>query len=218
MNHFPWNAFLLGAGVVLAGFGLLALNSLCSPAARRRGKRAHFAPRFRNQRPRHDAHRRELSRARRPLSDDSIGSLSSSSGSSRRRRERVSTRRALLTWVDFAGSRNTRSSSTSTACTRSRAIRRRSRCRFSRSGSAGSRSRSRTLSLLPLLIGGWYLYSWLEEELELVPVFAERYREYSRATPRMVPSPDALAHWIAEGSAVNRPAQLSPKGGSEERK
>src|SRR3972149_4269738 len=42
MTYFDWPSFFLGAVAVIAGFGLLALNSFWSPAIRRRGKTAHW--------------------------------------------------------------------------------------------------------------------------------------------------------------------------------
>ena len=40
---------------------------------------------------------------------------------------------------------------------------------------------------LPLWVLCWFAYTWFEEELELVPVFGERYRNYRETTPRLWP-------------------------------
>jgi protein-S-isoprenylcysteine O-methyltransferase Ste14 len=67
------------------------------------------------------------------------------------------------------------------------------------------------LALLPLWVAAWYLYSWLEEVLELVPVFGDRYREYSRVTPRMFPSPELLADWILDRVTLFRRVPASTR-------
>ncbi len=206
MNDFPWNAFLLGAGAALAGFGLLALNSFCSPTARRHGKRAHFLLGFGINglgmtliaasslglavlSPRLDWE---------PFVFVGIIAAAAGAGLYAASASHVGRLRRLKEYsieleVDglYAVTRHPQALAMSLLAI----------------GLGGLSQSIPYLSLLPLLIGGWYLYSWLEEELELVPVFAERYREYSRATPRMVPSPELLAHWIRRGVPRESPGE-----------
>jgi protein-S-isoprenylcysteine O-methyltransferase Ste14 len=215
MADFPWNGFLFGAAGALAGFGLLALNSLCSPAVRRHGKRAHFVVGFlvngvgmtlivasslwlATLAPRLDWE---------PLLF--LGAVAAAAGAALygASATRVGRLRPLSDYtieLDVEGFyaivRHPQALAMSLLAI----------------GLGGLMPSLAYLALLPILIAGWYLYSWLEEELELVPVFAERYREYSRVTPRMIPSPGALADWIVERVAVGR--SLAPKRGSEERR
>lgn len=44
------------------------------------------------------------------------------------------------------------------------------------------------LATLPLWIASWWAYTRLEERLELIPAFGERYLEYARKTPLLIPS------------------------------
>lgn len=55
-------------------------------------------------------------------------------------------------------------------------------------GLAGLSGSVALLGSLPLWTLCWYGYARLEEKLELVPAFGERYREYARETPCLVPS------------------------------
>jgi len=43
------------------------------------------------------------------------------------------------------------------------------------------------LCTLPLWIGFWVAYTYLEERYELIPAFGDRYRRYREGTPRIVP-------------------------------
>jgi protein-S-isoprenylcysteine O-methyltransferase Ste14 len=215
MKDFPWDSFLLGSGAVITGFALLALNSFWSPAVRRYGKRAHFLVGFcvnglgmlliigsslwvAALPPRLDWE---------PLlfigvAAGAAGACLYAASASRVGRLRTLSEYSIELDVEglYAVSRHPQALAMA----------------LSVLGLGGLTQSIPYLALLPLLIGGWYLYSWLEEEFELVPVFGERYREYSRATPRMMPSPGAVADWIVDRVTVMR--SLSPRGGSEERR
>lgn len=56
-------------------------------------------------------------------------------------------------------------------------------------GLAGLSGSVALLGSLPLWVLCWYGYARLEERLELVPAFGERYLAYSRETPCLVPLP-----------------------------
>jgi protein-S-isoprenylcysteine O-methyltransferase Ste14 len=43
------------------------------------------------------------------------------------------------------------------------------------------------LATLPLWIGFWTLYTYIEESSELLPAFGERYRLYRKSVPRLIP-------------------------------
>jgi protein-S-isoprenylcysteine O-methyltransferase Ste14 len=215
MKDFPWDRFLLGAGGALAGFALLALNSFCSPAVRQHGKRAHFLVGFLVNGlgmtlivvcslwlsvlpPRLDWD---------PLLFLGVAAAAAGAAlyaASATRVGRLSTLSEYSIELDVEGlyalSRHPQALAMSLLAI----------------GLGGLSQAIPYLALLPILIAGWYLYSWLEEELELVPVFADRYREYSRVTPRMVPSAGALADLVLERVSVLK--GLTPKGGSEERR
>jgi protein-S-isoprenylcysteine O-methyltransferase Ste14 len=215
MNDFPWDNFFLGAAGALAGFGLLALNSFWSPAVRQRGKRAHFLVGFFvNGMGMTLIVASALWLAMLPPRLDweplvFIGAVAAAAGAALYgvSASRVGRLRPLSDYtveLDVQGLYALARHPQALAMT------------LLAIGLGGLMPSLPYLALLPLLITGWYLYSWLEEELELVPVFAERYREYSRVTPRMIPSPGSFADWIVERVAVMK--NLTPKGGSEERR
>lgn len=52
------------------------------------------------------------------------------------------------------------------------------------------------LLTLPIWVGCWYLYTRLEEELELIPAFGTAYREYRKETPGLLPDPRRLVDWL----------------------
>ncbi len=211
MNYFPWERFLYGAGALLAGFGLLALNSLWSPAVRRRGKRAHWLVGFCV-----NGLGMLLIAAGsfalallpptidwKPLPWIGLAAAALGAGLYLRGASRVGRLKPLSDYSNdldvqglYAFARHPQALAMSLLAI----------------GLGGLSQSIPYLVLLPLLIAGWYVYSWLEEELELVPVFGDRYREYSRVTPRMFPSPEAIADRIVERMS------LSPRGGSEGRR
>jgi len=43
------------------------------------------------------------------------------------------------------------------------------------------------LITLPLWIGFWTAYTYLEEKCELIPAFGEQYQRYREETPRILP-------------------------------
>lgn len=211
MNYFPWERFLFGAGVILAGFGLLALNSLWSPVVRRRGKRAHWLVGFCvNGLGMLLIAAGSLGLALLPPAVDwkplpwiGLAAAVLGAGLYFKGASRVGRLRPLSDYsIDldeqglYALARHPQALAMSLLAI----------------GLGGLSQSIPYLVLLPLVIAGWYVYSWLEEELELVPVFGDRYREYSRVTPRMFPSPEAIADRIVE--SVN----LSLRGGSEGRR
>jgi protein-S-isoprenylcysteine O-methyltransferase Ste14 len=54
-------------------------------------------------------------------------------------------------------------------------------------GLAGLSGSTSLLATLPLWVACWYGYARLEEELELVPAFGEVYRDYIESTPCLIP-------------------------------
>jgi protein-S-isoprenylcysteine O-methyltransferase Ste14 len=68
---------------------------------------------------------------------------------------------------------------------------------FSLAGLSGSLP---LLGSLPLWILCWYVYARLEEKLELVPAFGERYVEYARKTPCLAPTRRTGFRFRAAGS------------------
>ena len=197
MTQFPWESFFLGAAVAVAGFGVLALNSFWSPAARRRGKTAHWLAGFCLNGlgmlligagwfwlvllpPKVDWE---------PLAWIGLATAVAGTGLYLGSAARVGRLRALSNYsieLDVSGlyaiARHPQALALSLLSI----------------GLGGLSQSIPYLVLVPLWIAAWYLYSWLEEVLELVPVFGDRYREYSRTTPRMFPSPEVLADWIVE--------------------
>jgi protein-S-isoprenylcysteine O-methyltransferase Ste14 len=198
MTAIPWESALLGAGTAAAGFGFLALNSWWSPAARRSGKKAHWLlgfcvngagmlligagwfwlallpPRL------------ELPGLR------VLGLAAAGAGGSLylASAARVGRLRALSRYsieLDISGLYSM--------------VRHPQALALSLMGvGLGGLSQSIPyLVLLPHWIALWYLYCWIEERLELLPAFGDRYREYARTTPRMLPS-----LWLLAGSMVGR--------------
>jgi protein-S-isoprenylcysteine O-methyltransferase Ste14 len=47
---------------------------------------------------------------------------------------------------------------------------------------------------LPIWIGFWVLYAYMEERFDLIPSYGSRYQQYCRSTPRLFP---ALKDWKA---------------------
>jgi protein-S-isoprenylcysteine O-methyltransferase Ste14 len=197
MSDFPWEGLFLGGVAAVAGFGLLALNSFCSPAVRRRGKRAHWLLGFGVNglgmvligaswfwlallEPRLDVPVLPWIGSAFALAGGGLYLASAA---------RVGRLRALSRYsidLDVSGLYSL--------------VRHPQALALSVMGvGLGGLSQSIPyLVLLPLWVFAWYHYSWLEEALELVPVFGDRYREYARATPRMFPSVEALADWIVD--------------------
>jgi protein-S-isoprenylcysteine O-methyltransferase Ste14 len=196
MTQFPWESFFLGGGAAAAGFGLLALNSLWSPGVRRRGKTAHWILGF---------------------VVNGLGMVLIGAGWFWLALLRPTLDFPALPWIGFAAAISGLGLYLTSAA---RVGRLRALSRYSidldvsglysivrhpqalalalMGGGLGGLSQSIPyLVLLPLWVGAWYLYSWLEESLELVPAFGERYREYARTTPRMFPSLEAVAYRIA---------------------
>ncbi len=203
MAYFAWQSFLLGAGAAIAGFGLLALNSFWSPAVRRRGKTAHWLVGFGVNGlgmsfigagwfwlallpPKVDWA---------PLPWIGFAAAGAGTGLYLASAARVGRLRALSSYsVDlevsglYSLARHPQALALSLLSI----------------GLGGLSQSIPYLVFLPLWVAAWYVYSWLEEALELVPVFGDRYRDYSRATPRMVPSPEALSNWIVDGVTLFR--------------
>ena len=197
MTHFPWESFFLGEAFAVAGFGLLALNSFCSPAARRGGKTAHWLLGFGLNGlgmsligagwfwlallpPKIDWA---------PLPWIGFAAVAGGTGLYFASAARVGRLRAISSYsieLDVSGlysiARHPQALALSLLAI----------------GVGGLSQSVPFLVVLPLRVAAWYLYSWLEEVLELVPVFGDRYREYTRVTPRMFPSPQVLADWILD--------------------
>jgi protein-S-isoprenylcysteine O-methyltransferase Ste14 len=51
---------------------------------------------------------------------------------------------------------------------------------------------------LPLLAGFWVAYTYFEERFELIPAYGSQYKEYSRATGRLLPSLRTLYDFALE--------------------
>jgi protein-S-isoprenylcysteine O-methyltransferase Ste14 len=210
MTQFPWGSFFIGAGAALAGFGFLALNSLCGPPARRRGKTAHWLLGF---------------------GFNGLGMVLIGAGWSWLALLPPKLEVAALPWIGLAAALAGGGLYFASA---SRVGRLRALSCYSNDldvsgiysvvrhpqalalallgvGLGGLSQAIPCLVLLPLWVVAWYVYSWLEETLELVPVFGERYREYARATPRMVPSPEALADWIVDRVTLFRSVPASTR-------
>jgi len=195
MTNFPWESVLLGAVAAVAGFGILALNSFWSPAVRRRGKTAHWLVGF-------GVNGLGMSLigagwfwlARLPPKADwaplpwiGFAAAGAGTGVYLASAARVGRLRALSNYsieLDVSGLYSIARHPQALALS------------LLSIGLGGLSQSIPYLVLLPLWVAAWYLYSWLEEALELVPVFGDRYREYSRVAPRMFPSPKALADWI----------------------
>ncbi len=197
MDQFSWESFFLGATVVVSGFGLLALNSFWSPASRRRGKTAHWLVGF---------------------GLNGLGMSLIGAGWLWLALQPPQVDLPPLPWIGFAAASAGIALYVASAA---RVGRLRVLSRYSNeldvSGlySIARHPQARALSLLavglgglsqsipflvvlPLWVAAWYVYSLLEEALEMVPVFGDRYREYSRVTPRMFPSLRVLADWIVD--------------------
>jgi Phospholipid methyltransferase len=194
MTNFHWESFFIGAAAAFAGFGLLALNSFWSPAARRRGKSAHWLVGF---------------------GFNGLGMSLIGAGWLWLALLPPKIDWAPLPWLGFAAAaaggglylasaarvgrlRTLSSYSVELDVTGIYSIVRHPQALALSLLSIGVGGLSQSipyLTLLPLWLAAWYLYAWLEEALELVPVFGERYRDYSRATPRMFPSPEVLSDW-----------------------
>lgn len=191
MTHLPWESFFIGAVASFAGFGLLALNSWWSPAVRRKGKTAHWLVGF---------------------GVNGLGMSLIGAGWFWLALLPPRLSFPLLHWIGFAaavaGGGLYLASATRVGRLRALSdystdldvsglysmVRHPQALALSLMG-VGLGGLSQSLSylvLLPLWIALWYLYSWLEETLELVPVFGERYREYSRVTPRMFPTLESI--------------------------
>ncbi len=197
MTEFPWESFFHGVTLSIAGFGLLALNSLWSPASRRRGKTAHWLVGF-------GLNGLGMSLIGAgwfwlallppnvdwaPLPWVGLGAAAGGAGLYSASAARVGRLRALSRYsndLDVSGlysvARHPQALALSLLAT----------------GLGGLSQSVPFLLVLPLWVAAWYLYSWLEEVLELVPVFGERYRQYTRVTARMFPSPQVLADWILD--------------------
>jgi hypothetical protein len=210
MTHFPWESFFLGVAVAVAGFGLLALNSYWSPAARRRGKTAHWLVGFGlNGLGMSLIGAGWLWLALLPPKIDWaplpwIGFTAAAAGAGLyvASAARVGRLRALSSYsigLDLSGlysiARHPQALALSLLAI----------------GLGGLSQSVPYVALLPLWVAAWYLYSWLEEVLELVPVFGDRYREYSRVTPRMFPSPELLADWILDRVTLFRRVPASTR-------
>jgi protein-S-isoprenylcysteine O-methyltransferase Ste14 len=210
MTPFPLESFFLGVTLAVAGFGLLALNSLWSPVSRRRGKAAHWLVGFglnglgmaligagwfwlALQPPKIDWA---------PLPWIGFAAAAAGAGLYAASAARVGRLRALSSYsneLDVSGlysiARHPQALALSLLAV----------------GLGGLSQSIPFLVVLPLWVAAWYVYSWLEEALEMVPVFGDRYREYSRVTPRMFPSPQALADWILERVTLFRRAPASTR-------
>ncbi len=197
MTHVDWGSVLLAGGASLAGYGSLALSSWWSPAARRSGKRAHFLLGF---------------------ALNGIGMLLIGAGWARLALLPPKLDFPFLTWLGVAA---VVLGGALYVVSASRVGRLRALSRYSIDldvsgvysivrhpqalalsllavGLGGLSQSLPYLVLLPLWIALWYLYCWIEEALELRPVFGNRYREYARATPRMFPSHGSLAAGTVE--------------------
>lgn len=216
MSYFPWESVFLGVAASVAGFGVLALNSFWSPAVRRRGKRAHWLLGFGVNGlgmvligagwfwlallpPRLDLPALPWIGSAAALAGGGIYLGSAA---------RVGRLRALSRYsvdLDVSGLYSLVRHPQALALS------------ILGVGLGGLSQSIPYLVSLPLWLAGWYLYSWLEEALELVPVFGPRYREYARVTPRMFPAPEALADWIVDRLTLFRrvPLPRDPPGGGD---
>ncbi len=197
MTTFPWEGFFLGSAAAVAGFGLLALNSLWSPSVRRRGKRAHFVL---------------------GLVVNGLGMIFIGAGWFWLALLPPELDLPPLPWIGFAAALAGGGLYLESAA---RVGRLHALSRYSIEldvsglysmvrhpqalaltllgvGLGGLSQSIPYLVALPLWVALWYVYSWLEEVLELVPAFGDRYREYARMTPRMFPSAESVADRIAE--------------------
>jgi len=210
MTYFDWPSFLLGVVAAIGGFGLLALNSLWSPAIRRRGKAAHWLVGFGVNGlgmsfigagslwlallpPRVDWA---------PLPWIGFAAASAGTGLYLASAARVGRLRALSSYsveLDVSGLYSIVRHPQALALS------------LLSIGLGGLSQSIPYLVLLPLWFAAWYVYTWIEETLELVPVFSDRYREYSRVTPRMFPSPEALADWIVNRVTLFRRVPASTR-------
>ncbi|MGH9335755.1 MAG: methyltransferase family protein, partial [Vicinamibacteria bacterium] len=195
MNTFPWEYWLLGGIASLLGISLLILNSWWSPAVRKNGKTAHWLVGF---------------------GVNGIGMLSIGAGWFFLASLPPKLHWPALFWIGLACATAGGGLYLASA---TRVGRLRGPSTYSNdldvSGiysvvrhpqalalsllavGLGGLSRSIPyLVLVPAWILGWYVYSWLEEKLELVPVFGARYLDYSRETARMFPSPRGIAVMI----------------------
>jgi hypothetical protein len=197
MTHFPWEGFFLGVTVAVAGYGLLALNSFSSPASRRRGKTVHWLVGFglnglgmsligaawfwlALQPP-------KIEWA--PLPWFGIAAAAAGSGlyvASAARVGRLRSPSRYSIELDVCGLYSLARHPQALALS------------LLAAGLGGLSQSVPFLVGLPLWIAAWYVYSMLEEALEMVPAFGDRYREYCRVTPRMFPSPQILADWIVD--------------------
>ena len=197
MTQIPWESLFLGATLAVAGFGLLALNSFSGPASRRRGKTAHWLVGFglnglgmsligagwfwlALQPPKIDWA---------PFPWIGFTAAAAGAGLYLASAARVGRLHALSNYsieLEVSGvysiSRHPQALALSLLAI----------------GLGGLSQSISFLVVVPLWVAAWYLYSWLEEVLEMIPVFGERYRDYSRVTPRMFPSPQVLADWIVD--------------------
>jgi protein-S-isoprenylcysteine O-methyltransferase Ste14 len=84
------------------------------------------------------------------------------------------------------------------------------------SGLAGISGSVPFLASLPLWIFGWWLYARIEERLDLLPAFGARYEEYRKTTPFLIPrlfrrirrSGTAEIGWRSAPSAGSRARSL----------
>lgn len=210
MTRFPWEAFLVGSGAALAGFGLLALNSFWSPAVRRLGKTAHWLFGF---------------------VMNGLGMILIGAGWFRLAFLPPRLDLPPLTWIGFVAAIGGLGLYLASAA---RVGRLRAPSDYSIDldvrglysfvrhpqalalsllsiGLGGLSQSIPYLVLVPLWVGAWYLYSWLEEELELLPAFGERYREYARETRRMFPSMEAIFDRIVGRVTLFRSAPASTR-------
>ena len=64
------------------------------------------------------------------------------------------------------------------------------------------------LTSLPLWIGFWTLYTYIEESSELLPAFGERYRLYKERVPRIIPR---LGHRSGKAERQNKESRKGRK-------